>query len=326
MNEQPFALGRFSEGHETPFIGVVIDGDRVVRLDSVTGPRGTTLADLWANWDTTIERCSAWLHGKDRQLPEAASLTSLTVHAPIEPRQIICTGANYKKHVVDLVVAQGAGADTAGMTVEERRVHVTRRVEERAMTGTPYAFSKLVSAMAGPFDDIFIPRDAEQFDWELELGVVIGRPSWRVPRERALAHVAGYVIVNDLTRRELVYRSDLKGIGSDWLRSKSGPGFMPCGPLLVPRRFIPQPQDLRLELKVNGRLMQDESTADMMFDIAAQIEYVTRYVKLLPGDLLATGSPAGNGMHHGQFLQAGDVMQGSITGLGTQCNTFIAET
>jgi 2,4-didehydro-3-deoxy-L-rhamnonate hydrolase len=109
-------------------------------------------------------------------------------------------------------------------------------------------------------------------------------------------------------------------LGTDWLRGKSQPGFCPFGPLLVPAEFVTDPHDLRMLLTLNGQAMQDESTADMIFDIARQIEYVSTYAELWPGDLISTGSPAGNGTHYGRFLRDGDVIDATITGLGAQRN------
>jgi len=319
-----FALGTFARAPgAAPFIGVVQEQRWVTPLAAL-GTFPATMLELLGHWDENepaLARAVAAGLAQRARLP----IESLHTFAPVMPRQILCTGANYRKHVIGLVVAQGAGADTEGMTVEERRAHVERRTDARARDGIPYAFPKLAGCVAGPFDDIVAPRDAQQFDWELELGVVIGRTAWRVPRERALEVVAGYTIVNDLTRRELVYRSDLKSLGSDWLRAKSGPGFMPTGPFIVPRRFVPQPQALHMELRLNGQVMQSESTADMLFDIARQIEYLSSYVRLLPGDLVATGSPAGNGMHHGRFIQPGDLIEATISGLGTQRAHCVAE-
>lgn len=324
------ALGRFADPTAPaapPFAGVIVDERWVTPLwahERLGLARNATLLDVCERWDE-LEPLIAQCVAEDRASVAPVAADTLHTLAPLQPRQILCTGANYRQHVIDLVVAQGAGADTEGMSVEERRAHVTRRTDERARHGIPYAFPKLVSTIAGPFDDIVVPRDAQQFDWELELGVVIGRSAWRVPRERALEVVAGYTIVNDLTRRELVYRSDLKSLGSDWLRAKSGPGFMPCGPWLVPRRFVPAPQALQLALKLNGQVMQQDTTADMLFDIARQIEYLSQYVRLLPGDIVATGSPAGNGMHHGRFIAPGDLIESTIAGLGTQRARCVAE-
>jgi 2-keto-4-pentenoate hydratase/2-oxohepta-3-ene-1,7-dioic acid hydratase in catechol pathway len=335
---RPFALGLFSAPGQpalpTPFVGVVLDTCNVLPLAQLFPSHapwpGAALPDsifaLLQDWDGAFAAISGALDRDDAGRLATMPLDGLRAHAPLaQTRQLICTGANYRQHVIDLVVAQGGGAGTEGMTAEERRADAAARVDSRAAGGIPYAFPKLVGAITGPCDDIVVPRDAQQLDWELELGVVIGRACWRVPRESAMAAVAGYLIVNDITRRELVYRPDLRSLGSDWLRAKSGPGFMPIGPLFVPAAFVADPHQLRLRLELNGQVMQDESTADMIFRIERQIEYVSSYARLLPGDILATGSPAGNGMHHGRFLQPGDRMRATITGLGEQVNHLIAE-
>lgn len=332
LHPTPFALAMVAD-EGGPSLPVVVRQGRAVRLDRLfdAGHRWPASlpppADLFALvqcWDAALaELCAAVEMRFDAA--EGFDASSARMLAPMpQARQVICIGANYRRHVIDLVAAQGAGAASEGQSREERIAAATLRVDERARNGIPYAFPKLVSSITGPQDDIVIPRDAEQFDWELELGVVIGRPCWRVPREQALAHVAGYMVVNDLTRRELVYRSDMKSLGSDWLRAKSGPGFLPTGPWLVPAAFV-DPHDLRLRLALNGQVMQDESTSDMLFDVPAQLAYVSSYARLLPGDLLATGSPAGNGMHHGRFLKPGDVITASIDGLGTQVNRCVGE-
>jgi 2,4-didehydro-3-deoxy-L-rhamnonate hydrolase len=331
----PFALAMFAAPGGSSNVGVVGPDLRVCALAellddgrhwSATLPAPSSIFSLLSDWDASFAALSKVV--QERLSVCTANKPMMSDLHPLAPvaqaRQIICTGANYRKHVIDLVAAQGAGATSEGLSEQERRESAARRTDERARTGIPYAFPKLVSSITGPRSDIVVPSDAEQFDWELELGVIMGRSAWRVPRDRAMTCVAGYTIVNDLTRRELVYRSDLKSLGSDWLRAKSGPGFFPMGPLFVPAAFI-SPGNLRMCLKLNGQTMQDETTADMLWDVARQIEYISSYVYLLPGDVIATGSPAGNGMHHGRFLRSGDVVTGEIDGLGMQVNRFIEE-
>jgi 2-keto-4-pentenoate hydratase/2-oxohepta-3-ene-1,7-dioic acid hydratase in catechol pathway len=138
-------------------------------------------------------------------------------------------------------------------------------------------------------------------------------------------HVAGYVIVNDLTAREHIFRRDGSAIGADWLSGKCFPTFLPFGPLIVPREFVPDPYDLTIHLSVNGKVYQNESTADMMIGIERQIEYLSDRLVLLPGDVICTGSPYGNGSAVGVFLKPGDVMEGTISGLGRQLNRCVAE-
>ena len=131
---------------------------------------------------------------------------------------------------------------------------------------------------------------------------------------------AGYTICNDLTTRSLVPRRDIPMMGTDWMRSKNHPTFFPTGPYLVPARFVPDPQNLEISLSLNGKVMQKGHTSDMVFGVAKLISYISSLVALRPGDLIITGSPQGNGSHWGRFLQDGDVMESTITGLGRQHN------
>jgi len=179
--------------------------------------------------------------------------------------------------------------------------------------------------MIGARDDVILPADCAMPDWELELAAYIGRPTRRVAPERALEHVAGYTICNDLTSRDALIRPDARGLGLDWLAGKNSPTFLPTGPLFVPALHAGDPADLQIVLKVNGKTMQDESTSDMVFDIPALISFISHVTELRPGDLVLTGSPAGNGASLGIFLAPGDVMEGTITGLGKQRNVCVAE-
>src|SRR5260370_37647621 len=151
------------------------------------------------------------------------------------------------------------------MSLEERRAYAEQMMDERIASGWPYVFTKILSAMTGPYDPVVLPADSAQADWELELAVIIGRAARHVPRTEALKYVAGYTVVNDLTSRDKVYRPDLKAIGTDWLLSKSPPSFLPMGPYLVPAAFVPDPQQLHLTLKLNGQVMQAEGPHDMNF-------------------------------------------------------------
>ncbi|HTZ06445.1 MAG TPA: fumarylacetoacetate hydrolase family protein [Gaiellaceae bacterium] len=302
-----FALGRFADGGRV-FPGLVLAGERVADLSAAFA----SMHEILERWDE--------VEGRLEELgAEPRGLDGLRVLPPVEPRQILQSGANYHRHVVELAVDQGIGREP-GMTIEVHRANVIRMMDERVAHGEPYVFLGAVSALAGAYDDVVLPARGEQHDWELELAAVIGRGGRDVPRDRALEHVAGYTICNDITTRDLVHRPDLGPIGSDWVRAKNSPTFLPTGPWLVPARFVPDPMNLQIRLELNGEVMQDESTADMIFDVAQLVSYASERVELLPGDLLLTGSPAGNGTHWNRFLRDGDVMEGSITGLGAQRN------
>ncbi|MGP4025937.1 fumarylacetoacetate hydrolase family protein [Actinomadura sp. 3N407] len=302
-----FALGTFSaDGMRVP--GLVV-GDRMADLRS----HWPSLEALLGDWDAALPVLDGLAGSAETVwLP----LSDLEVLVPFTPGQVIQSGANYRTHVVDLAVAH---RDFTGAEEEAAaRAEVGAMMDRRAAEGIPYLFVGLPSAVAGPYDDLVLPGYSDRHDWELELAAVIGRPAFRVTRERALDHVAGYTICNDVTTRDLVFRQDMKEIGTDWFRSKNAPGFLPLGPFLVPANAAGDPMDLQVTLTVNGEVMQAESTKDMLFDAAALVSAASQITRLQPGDLVLTGSPAGNGMASGRFLRDGDVMEGTITGLGTQ--------
>ena len=310
----PFALGTFSSGG--PAFPGLLAGARVRDLTPLAG---STFA-LFADWGAVLPQL-AELAG-DPATGDWHDLSDLRVHAPIAPGQILQSGANYRRHVVDLVAAEKESVH--GATPEEARADAELMMAERARNGVPYLFLGSPRAVCGPYDQVVLPAEGVQHDWELELALVIGRGGRNIRREDALDHVAAYTICNDLTTRDRLYRPDLKAIGTDWFTAKNADTFLPLGPYLVPSAFVGDPGDLRITLSHNGVVRQDESTKDMIFDIPRLLEYASATTTLLPGDLLLTGSPAGNGAHWGVFLQAGDVLEGTITGLGRQRNAVTA--
>ncbi|MFE0677836.1 fumarylacetoacetate hydrolase family protein [Streptomyces sp. NPDC058867] len=316
----PFALATLSAPEGPAFPALVTPDAQVLALRPALDDPGLTVRGLLDQWDAVLPRLTAL--AEDDALARTP-LADLHVHAPVEPRQVFQSGANYRQHVIDLHVAHRAPGDERPEA--ERRAEAAEIMDRRAAEDLPYVFIGLPSAITGPYDDVVLPDWAEKPDWELELTAVIGRPAHRVSVEEALAHVAGYTIANDLTDRATVFRRDMPQIGTDWLRSKNAPGFTPLGPWIVPATSIAHPDDLRLTLKLNGETMQDESTKDMIFNVARMVSYASQTARLLPGDLVLTGSPAGNGMHWGRLLRDGDVMDGSITGLGAQRTRCVTE-
>lgn len=208
--------------------------------------------------------------------------------------KLICVGLNYADHAAE-----------SGQPVPEQ----------------PVLFMKPTSAIVGAFDDVIIPPGSKKTDWEVELGVVIGDTARRIGREDALAHVVGYLISNDVSEREYQLEH-----GGQWVKGKGCDTFAPLGPWLVTRDEVPDPQDLALQLSVNGHRYQNGNTRTMIFDVATLVSYISRYMTLQPGDVISTGTPPGVGL--GQkpphYLQAGDVMELAITGLGTQRQQTIA--
>ena len=203
--------------------------------------------------------------------------------------KFICIGLNYSDHAAE-----------SGMEVPAE----------------PIVFLKATSAITGPSDDVEIPRGSAATDWEVELGVVIGRAAKYVDEDRALDHVAGYCVVNDISERDFQLRR-----AGQWVKGKSADTFGPIGPWLVTRDDVPDPQDLPMFLEVNGHRYQDGSTRTMVFGVAHLVSYLSRFMSLQPGDIISTGTPPGVGMAQRPdpvYLRPGDVMELGIAGLGTQ--------
>ena len=332
-----FALGTFSVAGCTPFVGLVLNeqvialsalGSVLARSGAASLAQSATTLDVLADWPSAFQALAiAAAAIAAGEVPEAAlvPVASLRVHAPVAPRQVFCAGANYKKHVVDYMVDMNVPELRHLETREEKFAYAVKAVDERAVHGRPYLFIKLPSCLTGPYDSINLPADVKQADWEVELAAVIGRPARHVKAADALNYVAGYTIANDTSARELLFREDFKAMGTDWLACKSTPAWAPLGPYLVPSAFIADPHGLRLQLKLNGEIKQDATTNDMVFNINRQIEFLSHHVQLLPGDVICTGSPAGNGSHYKRFLQPGDVVECFIDQLGTQRNVCAAE-
>jgi 2,4-diketo-3-deoxy-L-fuconate hydrolase len=183
----------------------------------------------------------------------------------------------------------------------------------------PILFLKASSALTGPNDPVVLPQGAQKADWEVELGVVIGTRARYVSEADALSHVAGYCVVNDVSERE--YQLER---GGTWDKGKGCDTFGPVGPWLVTADEIADPQALKLWLEVSGERMQDGSTQTMVFGVAQLVSYISRFMTLEPGDLIATGTPAGVGMGRKRFLHPGDTMRLGIDGLGEQSTTVHA--
>lgn len=199
-----------------------------------------------------------------------------------------CIGLNYAKHAAE-----------AGMDAPKE----------------PIIFSKASSALSGPFDPVIIPRQSTKTDWEVELGVVIGKAASYVSEADALNYVAGYCTVNDVSERAFQIEK-----GGQWIKGKSAPSFGPIGPYLVTADEVSDPQNLSLSLSLNGATVQDSNTSDMIFGVAEIVSYMSQFMTLLPGDIIATGTPSGVGMglKPQRFLAEGDVMELEVEGLGRQ--------
>ncbi len=233
-----------------------------------------------------LNRLADWLKVHQDSLPEIPE--NARIGSPVaRPSKIICIGLNYRKH-----------AEEAGMAVPE----------------IPIIFMKASSSLCGPFDPIYIPRNSVQTDWEVELAVVIGKRAKYVKKEDAFDYIAGYCLHNDVSERDFQLRH-----GGQWVKGKSADHFAPLGPFLVTKDEIADPHQLRLWLKLNGKMLQDSNTSDLIFDIPTLIEHLSQYMTLLPGDVISTGTPAGVGMGlkpTPRYLEHGDTVELGIEGLG----------
>ena len=217
------------------------------------------------------------------------------IGSPIaRPSKILCIGLNYAKHAKET----GASIPTE-----------------------PILFMKSTSSLTGPFDNIIIPKNSEKTDWEVELGVVIGKKASYVSEEEAMDYVAGYVLHNDVSERAFQLER-----GGTWDKGKGCDSFAPLGPWLVTKDEIPNPHKLRLWLSLNGKMMQDSNTDDLIFNIPQLISYSSQFMTLLPGDVISTGTPAGVGLGFSPniYLKPGDVVELGIDGLGSSKQTAIA--
>ena len=212
----------------------------------------------------------------------------------VRPSKILCIGLNYAKH------AKETGA---------------------AIPTEPILFMKSTSSLTGPFDNIIIPKNSEKTDWEVELGVVIGKKASYVSEAEAMDYVAGYVLHNDVSERAFQLER-----GGTWDKGKGCDSFAPLGPWLVTKDEIPNPHKLRLWLSLNGKMMQDSNTDDLIFNIPQLISYSSQFMTLLPGDVISTGTPAGVGLGFSPniYLKPGDVVELGIDGLGSSKQTAIS--
>ena len=225
----------------------------------------------------------------DTRLTKIKNPEAIRFGAPIaRPSKIVCIGLNYAKHAAE-----------SGM----------------ALPPEPIIFFKSTTALCGPNDNLIIPKNSEKTDWEVELAVVIGKKASYVSEEEAMNYVAGYVLHNDYSER--AFQLERSG---QWVKGKSNDTFAPLGPYLVTKDEIKDPHNLEMWLTVNGERVQHSNTDDMIFKVPFLVHYLSQFMTLLPGDVISTGTPFGVGLGFKppRFLSAGDVVELSIEGLGTQ--------
>ena len=279
--------------------GVLTDHDTIVPLRPALSKLGQPMADM-----ATVLRMLPELRSRleslvqDRESETAAAAVRLGPPVP-QPRQIIAVGANYASHLQELD-------------------------SRNPVPSQPVLFAKSISSLSGPTDDVVRPPETTMMDYECELAVVIGVGGRRIPRHSAMNHVAGFMIANDVTARDVVMRDGhLHSLFLQILRGKSFDTFCPTGPWLVTTDEAPDPAKMRMQLWVNDELRQDDTPGNMIYDIPSLVESVSGAFTVHPGDILLTGSPPGPGfaMKPPQYLQPGDVLRLSIESLGTMITT-----
>lgn len=258
-----------------------------------------TLAEMLEGWHADASQLDALAASAYAGSQIVGGLDAIC--APIRPPRIFAAASNYVEHANEMGTVLAQKADS-----------------------NPFVFIKASTAVIGLGENVVIPSQTKMADWEVELGVVIGSRTRRVSVEDALDCVLGYTIVNDVSARDLTRRDDYP-FKFDWFQGKSFDTFAPLGPWIVPASIIGDPQKLRLGLAVNDKMMQDGTTAEMIFNVREQISYLSNMLTLEPGDVIATGTPTGVGKSRGIYLKPGDVMRASIEHIGVLENPVVAE-
>lgn len=314
-----FGLGTFDAGNGA-FPGIVID-DLVHDL-SPHLEHGATTRSLFEDWDTSFARLSAIASTltPDRGI----TLSQLRALLPVNPAQVFCAGANYYTHTVQMTEMVLREAASGPLDEEQLHRDAVAVAEGVRAFGRPFVFSGQLSALSGADDDIVLWGPGTQHDWELEVAVVIGRRAERIAIEDAMTHVAGYAICNDISTRDVMFRPGFAL--SDFLLSKNRPTFFPFGPYIVPSGFVPDYRELEIRLDINGEPMQRGRLDDLIYSIEELVTYLSHAAVLLPGDIVLTGTPDGNAAAQGnRWLAEGDVIESSVTGLGTQTNRCVPD-
>jgi 2-keto-4-pentenoate hydratase/2-oxohepta-3-ene-1,7-dioic acid hydratase in catechol pathway len=335
---RPFKLGTF-ERDGTPFVGIVLRDAVVVDFAAASAEAGaaapTDMKDLIARYDqgvrAQIENAIARTESAATRPPYVHELNALKTLPPIMyPTTMINVALNYREHATEMAgLNSGPPAIKAGAPPPGTATPGTQSapgIWERSASDTrwnPYMFLKSPAAVIANGEAIRLPVGRDQIDWECELGVVIGRTASRVPLERAGDFIFGYTVENDVSDRG--GRGDDR-YGSDWLIGKSHDTFAPMGPFIVPKEFAGDPRKLAVKFTLNGQLMQDATTALMIHDVFDQVTYASNILTLRPGDVIATGSPAGVGSARKPpiFFKPGDVSVCTYEGIGTLTNPVIA--
>lgn len=312
-----FGIGTYRAAGKT-FPGLVQPDGAVHDLTELY-PDTHAIFDDWDRAFGTLYDQAARSNDSELRFEDVEALT------PLSHPNIMGAGANYRQHVAEMMTLQKFNQHNRlpGESDDEFFQRNYADIDRRSREGMPFFWTGMHSALCGANDDIILPLVGDQMEWELELGVVVARPGRYIRPDEAETLVAGYVIVNDLGTVDEFRRVDVRW-GHDWI-SKNQPNHFPTGPFIVPKQFVDRSK-IQIRLSVNGKVMQDWPASDMIFTPEQILSYASERIRLMPGDLLSTGSPPGNaGAHGGAYLKAGDVVDSDITYLGRQRNNVVIE-
>ncbi|MBL6430250.1 MAG: fumarylacetoacetate hydrolase family protein [Maritimibacter sp.] len=292
MSEYKLGMGHV-DGVHTP---LVLVGKDIYRLsDILKGQAPATLEEVFANWKAMDQTIGTSVVSPDASPLQADAVTFLT---PLSnPRKVVCIGTNYHDHVEEMKVT--------------------------SLPDFPYAFLRPQTCLAAHGEEVALPTGAKMNDWEAELGIVIGQAYGPGDTRDPMEAVAGYTVINDVSARDWIASRPFVGI--DWVMQKAWDGFQPTGPWITPARFVEDPDNLDIELTVNGAVKQKSNTGNMIFGVAPILRHLAGIMTLEPGDIIATGTPAGvgYGQHPQEFLASGDTVKVTVAGLGTLENRFV---
>lgn len=315
--EGSFGIGTYRKDGKS-FPGLVLPDGAVHDLSAIYADTHA----LFEDWDRAFDRLvdlAAKEQGTDLRFDAVECLP------PVARPNMICTGANYRQHVAEMMTYNKFNQDKrlANESDEDFFARNLAEVDRRGREGMPFFWTGLHSSLCGANDTIPLPLIGEHPDWELEFAAVVGRTGRYVPPEEADRLIAGYMMVNDLGTVDEFRRIDIRW-GHDWV-SKHQPNFKPAGPFIVPKQFVDRDK-VQIRMKLSGELMQDWPISDMIFKPEQVLSYASERIRLMPGDFVLMGSPPGNGaMHGGRWMRPGDVLESEITYLGRQTNKVEAE-
>ena len=311
MTQRGYRLVSYVGPDGEPVPGVMIGKD-IYAPDQLLGStklREKSVLGILRQWDELHPVLDAATTSPDLAGGKPASGVKLL--APIlYPGALFCAGANYWDHLEEMT---------------EIAIRTTGKAPSMTKGAEPWFFMKTAAgSIIGTETPVRLPSFSEQIDWEAEVGIVIGPRTRNIPEHRAIEAIAGFVIINDLSARDLMKREGTPFI-YDWIGQKCFEDAAPMGPWLTPAAYIDDANDMAIKLWINGVLKQNSNTSRMVHNMAEQIAYLSRHVTLQPGDVIATGTPAGVGLPRGEFLKMGDEVKIEVSGCGTLVNRIVAD-